>query len=121
MARQEDRLARIAHEAFALLDSQSGRTRKAPPLQNHHQQSYDTYQDAAARYTRGLPLRETRNAIPRNYETAGVTQFYGGQCVYQRTQIPIVKETVISSDEAARMFGGVQVVEYQIRKPTFWT
>ncbi|KAJ4722122.1 WD repeat-containing protein on Y chromosome like [Melia azedarach] len=84
----QDKLVKIGSEGFALLEGVYGQKKKP----------------AAVR-------------VPSTTTTQAYDQYNQQQYVYWGSKVMIVQEPVIDSNQVARFYGGVSIVDHSMRKP----
>ncbi|KAM7279173.1 hypothetical protein ACFE04_006307 [Oxalis oulophora] len=121
MAYQRDRLAKVGREGFSFIDEHfghhCGKSRWTPSYQVSPvkevvvvSKKYEAtrYCYEPFKYSRVSNITESN--IPRSREV----QYHGAYYERPHFHVPTLKQSVITSDEAAKKYGGVVIVDYNI-------
>ncbi|XVE65583.1 hypothetical protein DITRI_Ditri08aG0011600 [Diplodiscus trichospermus] len=129
MASQRDHqqhLKKVGLEGFALIEECYGRTNHSQKLQSpqpqvhqsHYQSFYHQVQHQQA-YVCHVPRVYAVTKEPVTiFSGTSQHQYYGGRSVSEGgAQFFVAKERMVSSNEAARLYGGTMVIDYSKNKP----
>ncbi|EOY06583.1 hypothetical protein QQP08_013928 [Theobroma cacao] len=132
-SQREQNLKKVGLEGFGLIDECYGRTRRSnhqsqrlqspqPQVyQSHYQYFYYQHQQSYVCQVPQVYTVTKEPAVTSYHGTTSQHQYYGGQSISERPQVvSVAKEAVVSSNEAAKFYGGTMVIDYTSRnKPLF--
>ncbi|EOY06582.1 Uncharacterized protein TCM_021258 [Theobroma cacao] len=120
---RDDHLRMVGLEGFGLIDQIYGPTRRPSPRvqsqqvhQNHYRHPQQHQHQQSCIY-HGSQANTVRESVV-NHSLGTTRQFYSiVQSVYQEPQVSAAEKAEISSNEAARVYGGMVMLSYTRTRP----